>query len=171
MKIGNKNIKNNKYRHGMNEKLIFYFSIVIITIALISYFIIKDEGWWKGINEKAPGWGNSQLLIILLSFILIISYTYTCYILSYLESGDIINLMHFTFFINCVLLSAYYYTLSDGIENYKEGAYVMSIVIFTTLFTVYHSFKLNLPLLKWISVLSISIVIYLTSWTWSMSEN
>lgn len=155
-----------------NDKV--WMAYIFLLIGLVGWstvYITKKKGWWIGLNEKVPGWGNSQLLIIMLIFAWCCCFTYTNYKLSYILEGDAINLMHFTFVINIILIASFFFSLSDGVGNYKETSYIITISVFTGLFCFYQSYINKNNILKLISGLGLIIIIYLDAWSWTLAKN
>lgn len=163
--------KDSNYEWENNKVVISYISIMIALIAWIVVYMTKKEGWWDAIDEKAPGWGNSQLLIVLFIFTWVACFTYSNYKLSFILTGDAINLMHFTFIINIVLVGAFFYSISDGVENFTESSYIITICIFTSLFAFYQSYLTKNNILKLVTGLGVIVVIYLDAWSWVLSKN
>lgn len=152
--------------------LVIYIGILFLTILFAILYARKDEGWWDAISPNAPSWGDSEWLIAFIFFLWYIPLFYIAYTLGKrVKDEQEKALGHLAFILSSLLGIAYFYSVSDGRENFQEAFYILLIAFLFSVVLTYLSWRKSHTYGMYLGLVSIGAGIYLVAWSWKVYDN
>jgi surface polysaccharide O-acyltransferase-like enzyme len=144
----------------------FVFGVVWFTI-----YISDESGWWVGMENFVPSWGNSEVLLLFIYGLWFISTLSLIYLLQQRDNEKRHRIIYFSLvLLTTALLSVEAYSLSDIKGNYKEAYYAALTAFIVSILTLIMAWKTRDKLLIWLGVLSFISSGYLGIWTCNVKD-
>ena len=156
------------------DSMIFWAHLGVVALVVVWSVLygVHEDGFWDGLKDHTPSWGDSQALIITLGLFWYLSASFVSYHLSCATRDKNVRMMLYSSFVLLsVLFAALMYVLADGNESYTEAFYIILLAGVVNLFIVYFAAMNKDPLPLWMSVASLAVAAYLIAWMWQVKES
>lgn len=155
----------------MDLKIWIYSSAIIFAIIFFSIYVADESGWWVGMENFVPPWGNNEILLLFIYSVWYLSSMASIYMLHRRDGEPKHEIIYYSFAgLVTATVAIQGYSLSDTKGNYQEAYYTSLVALAISLLTLILAWKTQDKLIIWSSALSFITAGYLSLWTYEVKE-